>query len=144
MKFTLLTAFLVLIMSQAGIAFANDRPPFCPAVEAFQNTGISDVRLLPHTSDEWIGVQQDDFGTENKWTLIVGYFSHLPKNEMLVKANAVLSELELMMGVPNEYEDNYWVCQYINFRDPSLTIIAITPDGWLEKDISKLSRYLKK
>lgn len=138
MKIKLLTAALALIMTNAVFAANYPNPGKCPSLKSLKSVGVSNIRQW---SDAWTGIERNNFDTSVKWTFVVGAFpGDTPKNEVLAKANAAISDLVYING-PKKDDSDVWACIYVNSKGIE-DAVAIYPADIIPEQ--KMARYLNR
>lgn len=142
MKIKLLTTTLALIMTNAVFAanYPNPGkcPSQCPSLGSLKSVGVSNIRAW---SNAWTGIERNNFDTSVKWTFVVGAFpGDTPKNEVLAKANAAISDLVYING-PKQDDDGVWACIYVNSKGIE-DAAAFYPADIIPE--SQMARYLKR
>ena len=140
MKFKLLAASFIFLITQATFANAHVNPISCPTVDAFKQTGISSA--MRDQDGTWITLEwKNRFGTENEWTFGVGNITADYQSDALAKGNAAIAGLAYKYGPVQmgSEQEPMWICLYQDANN-GVYGSAFTPA--LTPEISKLAKFL--
>lgn len=129
MKITHSLAAILALSSIAGFAFANHQqvplPERCPSVSAIQAVGVSRNVIQGNNLVWYAGRRNQQYGTNNSWTFILGSIVAPTANTAYNNAVAGLTTLAFQLG-PFKGPLDKWVCLY-NTAQGYIGVTITTP-----------------
>lgn len=126
-----------LAITSSAFALQEKQPAACPSMNSVKAEGVT---LAAEVLDErYVTYNISHYDTSSTWVFIMGPLSAESGNDALVRSNAILATLSAD-PVPEEDEDNTWICNYY-FGSDAFAAVAIQADDMVSP--LRMSYYLR-